>query len=316
MNSITSYLFPNGCIQKVSAKSKGNNQKTDRIANIQIYLSFLSPFLSLQAVDGRVDVRNHESLAHWAFPNDGRCRASLKDMLSDTWDFPSRKPVKEGSGYNWMSSLNWTDCRRNGIYMHLSWSEPDKPGMSNKQSKLEIASNLLPKKGLFALSVRSRRLSLKCYGVVNHWSHLKGEVKNSGSWKWLKRNNHDFWPLLHKDKIEHVKGQEAWWSTRKVHRGFDSPALQKLRSPEVKGQGRGRAESHQGGTWIWPLRECSLQETEANGGTETQGLVGLASKRSEGGTISHAILYDRVMYLQICVRTTKLWHIPCYLKLV
>lgn len=108
--------------------------------------------------------------------------------------------------------------------MHLSWSDLDKPGMSKKQSKLEIASNLLPKKGLFALSVRSRWLSLKCYGVVNHWSHLKGKVKNSESWKWLKRNDHDFWPLLHKDKIEHVKGQVAWWSTRKVHRGFDSPS--------------------------------------------------------------------------------------------
>lgn len=75
---------------------------------------------------------------------------------------------------------------------------------------------------------------------------------------------------------------------------FPQLLLQKLRSPEVKGQGRGRAESHQGGTWIWPLRECALQETEANGGTETQGLVGLASKRSEGGTISYFVWHSYV----------------------
>lgn len=39
---------------------------------------------------------------------------------------------------------------------------------------------------------------------------------------------------------------------------------------------------------------------------DTQGPVGLASKRSEGGIISHAILHDTVMYFQICVHTTKL----------
>lgn len=136
--------------------------------------------------------------------------------------------------------------------------------MSKKQSKLEIASNLLPKKGLFALSVRRRRLSSQCYRVVSQWSHLKDEVKNSGFWKLLKRNDHDFWPLLHKDKIEHVKEQEAWWPTRKVHRGFDSPppALSsETEEPWSWRPRRGRAEPHQAGTWIWPLNECSLLET-------------------------------------------------------
>lgn len=49
------------------------------------------------------------------------------------------------------NSLHKHIVEKNGLSIHLSWSELDKPGKFKEQrNQLEIASNLLPQIGLFA----------------------------------------------------------------------------------------------------------------------------------------------------------------------